>query len=556
MLLQLDLKDFVLVDRSSLELQAGFTTLTGETGAGKSILLDALGFLLGNKADASWVRHGREKAEVAATFEVGTGVQTWLRDNDFEAHAELQLRRTLDTTGRNRCSINGSAATATQLRELGEHLIDIHGQGDHQLLLLKPSSQRLLVDQYAKHEGLCAAVKARWEALSTAQKALTTAQTQQASLDAQREQLAWVHEALVEAKPVADEWESLEAEHKRLSHSATLLATLQGAIDALDESEDALAERARTLHHTVANLGKLDPATLALAEPLETAYIHLQEASRNIAQYLKTAELDPERLATVEARIALLYSTARKLRLAPAELPQRLVSVLAQLSALDASQDVQALEKALTAAQASYDDIAQQLSASRQAAATKLAKRVTHTMQALALNGGQFAVQLGAAAPSANGVDAIEFLVTANIGQPLRALAKVASGGELARMSLALCVVTSSQSAVPTLIFDEVDSGIGGATADIVGQHLRQLGVDVQVLAVTHLPQVAANAHQQLKVSKQVLGGATVSQVTPLNQEQRVDEIARMLGGENITVTTHYHAQELLAAAFHRRSEG
>jgi DNA repair protein RecN (Recombination protein N) len=551
MLLHLDLKDFVLVDRTSLEFQAGFTTLTGETGAGKSILLDALGFLLGNKADASWVRHGRDKAEVAASFEVGSSVHAWLHDNDFETGGELQLRRTLDATGRNRCSINGSAATATQLRELGEQLIDIHGQGDHQLLL-KPSSQRQLLDHYAKHDELCAAVKTNWDALSAAQKALHTALTQQASLDAQREQLAWVHESLAEAKPIADEWESLEAEHKRLSHSATLLATLQGAIDVLDESEDALAERARSLHHTVASLGKLDPATLALAEPIETAYIHLQEAARSIAQYLKTAELDPERLATVEARIALLHSTARKLRLSPVDLPQRYLSVQAELAALNASQDIATLEKSLSTAQAAFDTVATQLSASRHAAASKLSEFVTHTMQALALNGGQFAVQLGAAPASAHGVDAIELLVTANIGQPLRALAKVASGGELARMSLALCVVTASQSAVPTLIFDEVDSGIGGATADIVGQHLRQLGIDVQVLAVTHLPQVAANAHQQLKVSKHVQDGSTVSQVSPLSQAERVDEIARMLGGEHITDTTRNHARELLLAAVGR----
>jgi DNA repair protein RecN (Recombination protein N) len=557
MLLQLDLKDFVLVDQTSLELQAGFTTLTGETGAGKSILLDALGFLLGGKADASWVRHGQSKAEVAATFEIGSVPQAWLAGNDFEVtqlnhRAELQLRRTLDTTGRNRCSINGSSATATQLRELGELLIDIHGQGDHQLLL-KPSSQRHLLDSFAKHESLVAAVKNAWDTLSAAQKTLHTAQTQQATLDTQREQLAWVCDELTLVKPVVDEWESLEAEHKRLSHSATLLSTLQGAIEALDESEDALAERARTLHYTVASLSKLDPAIHTLAEPIETAYIHLQEASRSIAAYLKTAELDPERLATVEVRIALLHSTARKLRLQPAELPQRLDAVQAQLTALNASQDIAALEQAAAQAQKAYDTAAKDLSSSRRVAAKTLSTAVSGTMQALALAGGQFAIELSPTAANASGVDAIEFLVTANIGQPLRPLAKVASGGELARMSLALCVVTSSQSAVPTLIFDEVDSGIGGATADIVGQHLRTLGIDVQVLAVTHLPQVAANAHQQLKVSKQVENGNTVSHVTPLSEAQRVDEIARMLGGENITVTTRYHAQELLTVAFHRK---
>ncbi len=551
MLLDLDLKDFVLVDHTHLSLRAGFTTLTGETGAGKSILLDALGFLLGGKADASWVRHGRDKAEVAATFEIGAIPRQWLLNNDFSADGELQLRRTLDTTGRSRCAINGSSATAGQLRELGDYLIDIHGQGDHQLLL-KPSSQRSLIDNYARHDGLVQAVKAAWDALASAQKALGTAQTQQASLLAQREQLTWVFDELNLAKPVADEWETLEAEHKRLSHSATLLATLQGVQTALDEADDALADRARELHHTVASLEKLDPATAALAEPLETAYIHLQEAARGIAQYLKLTDLDPERLATVESRITTLHSTARKLRLSPAELPQRFESVQAELAALNASQDIAALQALQNLAHDHYKSATSALSASRQAASKALSQTVTQAMQALALNGGQFAVQVDPAPASASGTDAIEFMVTANFGQPLRALAKVASGGELARMSLALCVVTSSQSATPTLIFDEVDSGIGGATADIVGQHLRQLGIDVQVLAVTHLPQVAANAHQQLKVSKQLVDGQTISHVTTLSEEARVDEIARMLGGENITITTRYHAQELLTSAFHR----
>ena len=551
MLLHLELKDFVLVNHTSLELQAGFTTLTGETGAGKSILLDALGFLLGGKADASWVRHGQSKAQVSASFDISPAAQHWLTERDFEASPELHLRRTLDTTGRNRASINGSTATASQLRELGEWLIDIHGQGDHQLLL-KPSSQRVLLDQYAKHENACLAVRQRWEELARCKQALETALTQQSSLNAQREQLAWVLEELTQAKPLEGEWDSLEAEHKRLSHSATLLTTLQATLEALDESDDAMVERARSLHHTVSGLAKLDPAAHALAEPLETAYIHLQEATRSIAAYLKQADLDPERLATVEARIALLHSTARKLRLPPADLPQRLASVTVEMSALDASQDVVLLEKAHAAAQANYHTAARTLSQSRSASALELSHLVSHTMQALALSGGQFAVQIEPCASSASGVDSVEFLVTANIGQPLRPLAKVASGGELARMSLALCVVTSSQSAVPTLVFDEVDSGIGGATADTVGQHLRSLGVNVQVLAVTHLPQVAANAHQQLKVSKSVVDGVTVSHVSPLDGAQRVDEIARMLGGETITVTTRHHAQELLNTAFHR----
>ena len=553
MLLHLDLKDFVLVERTTLDFASGFSALTGETGAGKSILLDALGFLLGGKADASLVRQGADKADIHATLSIAASVQQWLASNDFDSSAELQLRRTLDASGKNRCYINGTPCTATQMRELGEQLIDIHGQHDQQRLL-KPSSQRALLDDYAQHPDLQDVVKTTWTTAQAASAALLAAQTQQRQLDAQREQLAWVQEELAHAKPTAGEWEQLEQEHKKLSHSAQLLTTLQGVLTGLDEGDDPLAEQARQMHHSVQALAKLDAAAGALAEPIETAYIHLQEAARGIAQYLKTADLDPERLATVEQRIALLYATARKLRLAPADLPQRLADVYAELQALNAAQDIAALERAAHRAQAAYDAAAQDLSTRRKAVAAKLSAAVTQGMQALALGGGQFSIDCQPTTPSQHGKDAIDFLVTANVGQSLRPLAKVASGGELARMSLALCVVTAAQSAVPCLIFDEVDSGIGGATADIVGQHLRQLGVQVQVLAVTHLAQVAANAHQQFKVSKHVENGLTISTVTALDDASRVDEVARMLGGENITVTTRYHAQELLTAALHKHA--
>lgn len=553
MLLHLDLKDFVLVDRTSLDFSSGFSALTGETGAGKSILLDALGFLLGGKADASMVRQGADKADINASLAVSAPVQLWLSEHDFDASSELQLRRTLDSSGKNRCYINGTPCTATQMRELGEQLIDIHGQHDQQRLL-KPSSQRALLDDYAQHPALLEAVKTSWGALQAASAALNTAQTQQSELDAQRDQLSWAQDELTHAKPLAGEWEALETEHKKLSHSAQLLSTLQGVLTGLDEGDEPLAEQARQMHHSVHSLSKLDEAAGALAEPIETAYIHLQEAARGIAHYLKNADLDPERLAHVEQRIALLYATARKLRLAPAELPQRLIEIAAELQALNAAQDIAALARTAAQAQAAFDAAASALSASRQTVASKLSAAVTQSMQALALGGGQFSIDCQPAAPSQNGVDAVDFLVTANVGQSLRPLAKVASGGELARMSLALCVVTAAQSAVPCLIFDEVDSGIGGATADIVGQQLRQLGTQVQVLAVTHLAQVAANAHQQFKVSKYVANDQSISKVEPLDDAARVDEIARMLGGENITVTTRYHAQELLATALHKRA--
>ena len=385
-----------------------------------------------------------------------------------------------------------------------------------------------------------------------AETALNTAQTQAASLAAQKDQLVWVFEELKQVAAIEGEWQALEEEHKRLSHSAQLITNLQSVLDALESSDNAMTEQSRGLLNTVQGLEKFDPTTKSLAEPIETAYIHLQEAARGISQYLKRADLDPERLSEVELRISSLHAVARKLRIPAAELPQKFISVGQELALLNSAQDLDALTQNHAAMLASYNAAATELSATRTKAASQLARAVTNTMQALALSGGQFDVRLGDAAPSVTGIDSVDFLVTANLGQPLRPLAKVASGGELARMSLAICVVTAAQTAVPCLIFDEVDSGIGGATADIVGQNLRELGVNVQVLAVTHLAQVAANAHHQLKVAKSAVDGKTVSTVTKLDEPGRVDEIARMLGGENITVTTRYHAQELLTAAFHR----
>ena len=400
MLLDLSLKDFVLVSQTELSLARGFTALTGETGAGKSILLDALGFLLGGRADASLVRHGCDKAEVSASFLASPAATAWLLEHDYDTSGELQLRRTLDNTGRNRCFINGSSSTATQLRELGEYLVDIHGQHEHQLLL-KPSSQRQLLDDYAHNSAERAAASTAWHTLAQCEQQLNAAQTQADVLNTQREQLAWIADELTSANPIAGEWASLEEEHKRLSHSSQLIETLQSVLAGLEESDDALTERTRSLHHSVQQLERYDPATAALAEPLETAHIHLQEAARNVAQYLKKTDLDPERLATVEQRISLLHSTARKLKLAPADLAQRAVSVQAELAALNNAQNIPALLAAKDAALAAFNQAATQLSSTRNVAAQALSGAVTNAMQALALNGGQFEASLRPAPPSA-----------------------------------------------------------------------------------------------------------------------------------------------------------
>jgi DNA repair protein RecN (Recombination protein N) len=556
MLLNLDLKQFVLIEHIQLEFCAGLTTLTGETGAGKSILLDALGFILGGKADIHWIRHGQNKTDISATFIPSNTAYAWLLDNDFiedtatsdTTPREILIRRTLDITGRSRCTINGSVATLTQLRELGEYLIDIHGQGEHQSLI-KPHNQRLLLDEYAHNQADRKAVKTAWDSLQAALKALQVAEAQHAQIDAKREQLAWVFEELSAIQPTKGEWEQLEIDHKRLSNSATLLTHLQNALTVLDDAEDSLLQRTRTLNTTVNHLSKYDAQLEILAEPLELAYIQLQEASHNIANYLNKIDLDSEQLATVEQRMASLHSVARKLRLPPAELAERFNSVKNELDRLNTEQNFSALHADIAIAQKKYTHAAHQLSKTRFSAAKQLSAEITQVMQSLALSGGQFAVVCSSSTASAQGIDSVEFQVSANIGQPIRPLAKVASGGELARISLALCVVTSQQTVVPTLIFDEVDTGIGGATADIVGQQLRAIGNAVQVLAVTHLPQVAANAHQQLKVSKSLINDITVSNVIALSDEERCQEIARMLGGEQITATTLQHAQELLTIA-------
>ena len=561
MLLNLDLKNFVLIEHTHLEFSSGLTTLTGETGAGKSILLDALGFVLGGKADINWIRHSQNKADISATFIPNQAAYQCLLNNNFieatvvdSAIETVCIRRTIDINNRSRCTVNGSVATMAQLRELGECLIDIHGQGDHQSLL-KPNNQRILLDAYAHNQLAYKTVRYGWDNLQTSLKALHNAETQYTQLDAQREQLVWVFEELSAIQPTTGEWQQLEIDHKRLSHSATLLAQLQDVLTVLDDSEHSLLQRTRSLNTTINHLSKYDTHITQLAEPLELAYIQLQEASHNIASYLNKIDLDSDQLVTIELRLATLHSIARKLRLSPTDLPERFKTVQAELNRLNAEQDFSVLRNAVAAAQKHYDTAANNLSKTRIDAAKKLGHKITHLMQSLALSGGQFAAICTPTVACVHGIDHIEFQVSANIGQPIRPLAKVASGGELARISLALCVVTSSQTFIPTLIFDEVDSGIGGATADIVGQKLRQLGKTVQVLAVTHLPQVAANAHQQLKVSKSLVNDTTVSTVLALNEAERCQEIARMLGGEHITFTTLQHAQELLNVAAQRTAD-
>lgn len=569
MLLYLDLKHFILIDHLHLELSSGLTTLTGETGAGKSILLDAIGFVLGGKANIDWIPKGQTKTDISAVFVPNTIAYQWvlthqfITNHPFKDHNKkntvhsltdnihsnpLHIRRILDIKGKSRCTINGLPATLTQLRELSTYLVHIHGQHGHQYLL-KSNYQRTVLDEYAHNQSARQAVHLSWNELNIHLNTLNTAKKQATHLLEKREQLAWVFDELSTLQPIEGEWEQLEITHKRLSNQATILNTLQTVLIVLEDSEESLIARTRHLNTTVNHLLKYDPAIDSLIERLDSAYIQLKEAAYSLTNYVNKLDIDTEELIQVESRIANIHSTARKLRLPPTELFNRFNSVQAELKQLDLEQDIITLENTVAIAKHNYDLTARVLSNTRINAAKTLSEKITHTMHTLALPHAQFMVQCSTGSASAQGIDKIEFLVTTNIGQPLRSLVNIASGGELARINLALCVITAHQTIVPTLIFDEVDTGIGGATADIVGQQLRQLGHSTQILAVTHLPQVAANAHHQIKINKTLINNTVVSTVLSLNEKERCQEIARMLGGEHITATTLQHAKELLAIA-------
>ncbi len=554
MLHHLSIRDFVIVAALELEFEAGFTVFSGETGAGKSILLDALALVLGARAEASMVRHGQTRAEISASFTVPESLRAWLSEqallseNETAENDILILRRTIDVQGRSRAFINGSLSTLTQLREVGEQLVDIHGQHAHQQLM-RADAQRTLFDLYAGTASLADEVGQAWRAWRTASTALLTAQNQEHTLQLEREQLAWKLSELETLAAQPGEWEEIGVEHQRASHAANLIESTQQALLELSEADDALLTRFNAILASVRKSADIDSGLTDTLSALEAAEIQLQEAVHSLSHYAQRLDLDPERLAQIEARLADFYAIARKFRLPPEALHTEAINFRTQLTALEATLDLQALQTAETEAQKDYQVLAQRLSQQRKKATRKLGDAVTKQMQSLAMAGGSFEVALIALSEGgAHGLEQIEFQVAAHPGVPVRPLTKVASGGELARIGLALAVVASAASLTPTLIFDEVDSGIGGAAAEAVGRLLQQLGAGRQVLCVTHLPQVAARGMQHLCIAKQTsAAGQPLSTVTPLNTEQRIEEIARMLGGAQITATTRQHAKELLA---------
>lgn len=550
MLQRLTISDFVLVERLELEFAGGFGTLTGETGAGKSILVDALAFVLGERGDAGLVRAGAARAEVVAEFLLDDApvALAWLRDNDLDGENGLLVRRLVDANGRSRVYLNGSPATAQQVREVAEALVDIHGQHAHQSLL-RSDAQRQLVDAHARLTPSVERVAQAWREWRAAQEGLAAARSGAVALAGERDQLAWQVQELVALGFSADEWEQLNQEHRRLAHAASLVEGARQCLSLLSEEDGAAVSQLDAAAARLAGMADFDPQVDAVVALLASAQAELSEAVSSLNRYADRLELDPQRLREIEQRIEAVLACARKFRAVPEELPGLLARWQARLAELGESADIGALEARLTAARERYAALAAQLSAARAKAAAKMGREVSQVMQQLALGGGSLEVALVPLAEgNSSGLEQIEFRIGGLAGSEAKPLAKVASGGELSRISLAIQVVTSQAARVPTLIFDEVDVGIGGGVAEVVGRLLRGLGAERQVLCVTHLPQVAARANWQWCVVKEQENGVARSHVRPLDAAGRVEEIARMLGGVVVTEITRQHAQEMLAA--------
>ena len=552
MLKRITLKDFVIVDELDVEFGTGFSVLTGETGAGKSILIDALQLALGSRGDAGLVREGAARAEIAAEFDLPASLGPWLLEAGFDTAGDsLLMRRTIDTQGKSRAWLNGGSATVGQLREAGEHLVEIHGQHAWQSLT-RPAAVRALLDAQAGND--LAPMSAAWTGWRQALQVLEQARRQRDTLDQERERLQWQVGELGRLNPGEQEWAELNAEHTRLAHVQTLLEAARAALETVSEADtsaDALTSRAADALEEVA---RYDATLGQVAEVLRSAHAQLQDAAHSLHAYLGHQDPDPERLAVLDERLSTWMQLARRYKRQPAELPALLNSWREELQQLEASADLEALERQAAQAEQAWRTQAKQVSRSRRNAAPKLSAAVTQAMQQLGMEGGRFEVSLQPLEePQAFGLEQVEFLVAGHAGAIPRALGKVASGGELSRLALAIAATTARQrkasEVVPTLIFDEIDAGVGGAVGDSVGRLMKQLGADTQVLAVTHLAQVAACADGHFLVSKSSKGGKTLTDVQPVIGEARVSEIARMLGGERLAGTSRAHAQALLGAS-------
>jgi DNA repair protein RecN (Recombination protein N) len=542
----LRLSNFVIVQTLEVDFGRGFTVLTGETGAGKSILIDALGLLLGGRGDASFVREGASKAELTGIFQATPAASAWLAEREIEiSDQEIVLRRILDSEGRSRAFVNDTPTTLQALRELGESLIDVHGQ-HASLWLTKTGMQRQLLDDFAGHHELNAQVLAAWKLRQQTQDQVTRAQQAQQGDNERKERLEWIVGELKTLRPVDGEWETLTQDHKRLSNATNLIQGAQNAHEALSERDHSILQELEQLGSKVGVLSSSDPALVPLQELLQQASIAVAEAADGFGKYLDKASADPERLNQLDERIGALHTAARKFKTQAIELPALLARESANLESLQAAQDLAGLEKKYQEADAAFIKLAQTISKGRKQVAKKIAKSVSDSLQGLGMVGAQLSVAIAVANPGPSGCDEVEFQIAGHAGASPRPLGKIASGGELSRVSLALAVVAAAANPVPTLIFDEADAGVGGAVAEMIGHLMRELGSNRQVLCVTHLPQVAALAHEHWQVSKTTDAQGIRSAITRLDKKARVDEIARMLGGVEITSTTRKHAMELL----------
>lgn len=551
MLLTLSLRDFVIVENLNLDFQSGFTVLTGETGAGKSITLDAIGLLLGDKADYSQVRSGAKEAQLSALFDIShlPVLKAELYEQGLlnDGEEELSIRRIIDAKGKSRSFINNQAATLAQLKAVGSQLIDIHGQNAHHSLN-QEAAQRELLDAFAGSRAQAETVRQLYQNWANSKKALQEAQEQAENIALEQERLEWQFNELNQLDIKQGEWEALSQSHDSLAHSAELLQAAEEVGSKID-GDNGIQRHIYQCQKLLANLQNIEPRFAESLNMLASIEAELGEISANMRDVAGRSDINPNELAAQEQRMGELMGMARKYRIEPEELPAKLAEIEERLQSLQAAADLDALEHNVAHNFAEYQEAAHILSAMRHQAAGRLGEETTENMQHLAMKGARFDIVLLPSSPTAHGLEQVQFQVAANKGNPPRPLNKVASGGELARISLALQVVTSQYTQIPTLIFDEVDTGIGGGVAEMVGKALRALGKKHQVLAVTHLPQVASCGENHWRVRKHSEGEQTVSEISILDEIQRIEEVARMLGGEVITDTTRQHAAELLQLA-------
>jgi DNA repair protein RecN (Recombination protein N) len=546
MLRELAIRDFVIVKELSLPLESGFSVLTGETGAGKSILIDALSLVLGERASGEVIPSGMNRAEITAVFEPSESAISWLEQHDLGTDEELILRRVIDSHGKSRAYINGSIVPLSQLRDLGDRLVDIHGQHMHQSLM-KTDVQRDLLDAQGHLQTTRQAVAQAWGHWQQAQRLLAQALENAQQVADKKEQLTWQSQALEKLAPASNEWEKICDEHSRLSHGQSLLEATSAALSTLDDDQSGAQHLLAGVLEQIRSVLKHDSKLVDIEQSLESASIAMTQARSDLSRYLDALDLDPARLDQLEQRLKSLYDAARKFQCEPAELPMLVERTEQELAALAQAQDTDALAQTVAQAEEQFVALATTLSKDRKKNAHRLAKEVSKHMQSLGMPGGRFDIAIDAAPASAHGLDKIMFMVAGHEGATLAPLNKVASGGELSRVALALSVVASESTRVPTLIFDEIDSGVSGAVAEKVGQLLRALGQRHQVLCVTHLPQVAAcGNHHHLVAKSKTADGQITSTVQTLTEATRVEAIAELLGGAKITATTRHHAQELL----------